>query len=222
MGTPAPPLAILSLVAAQDKSKLASPDPWIVLLDMNWQGNHVRLARNTDSVQFDAGDGLGVQTYQAFNFEVGVIEKQATGQLPSVQLRVSNVNRMVQGILEQYLGAVGATVSLYAVNMAHGAGEADLALQFTVLQSVADAKFVTFTLGAISPLRQLFPRFLYRADFCMWVINYKGPQCGYTGPIPSCDGTLNGSNGCTVHNNSVRFGAFPGIGTNGGLIASQI
>ena|SRR5579864_6155603 len=231
MGTPAPNLSILTLAAARDKSKLASADPWIVLLDINYQGNHVRLARNVDPVNFDAGDGFGLQIYQAFAFDLGTKEMQATGQLPTVQLKVSNVNRLVQGLIEQFQGAVGAQAAIYVVNMANPKGEIDLALIFTIMQTSSNAEWVTFTLGAPSPLRQLFPRFVYRADFCMWQYNApalqavgdpRGFQCGYTGAMPSCDLTLDGPNGCTAHNNSVRFGAFPGIGTNGAMIASQI
>jgi len=69
--------------------------------------------------------------------------------------------------------------------------------------------------------RALFPKFLYRANFCMYVSHYKSIWCGYTGALTNCDGTYNGANGCQVHNNAGRFGAFPGIGTNGTVLAAQ-
>jgi phage-related protein len=213
-------MAVLSLASVRDKSKLASGDAWILLLDIIWNGEHMRFARNVDPIQFDAGDGLGVQTYQPFNFELSV-ESQSNNQLPSMVLKASNTMRILQGIIEQYAGIVGATANIYVYNTAHPAGEPDLAVTTTIMKTVCTAELATFSLSAPSPMRMLFPRFLYRATFCMWVSNYKGPQCGYTGTIANCDGTYAGVNGCQAHNNQSRYGAFPGIGTNGVALASQ-
>ena len=289
------PLAVLSLAAQQDKSKLASGDAWIMLLDLIWSGQHFRFARNVDPVSFDAGDGNGVQTYQPFNFELSVDEPGAN-QLPTILLRASNTGRILQGIIEQYAGVVGATANIYVYNTAHPAGEPDLAITTEVIRSTCTAELVTFSLSGPSPMRQLFPMFLYRAAFCMWVSNYQGRQCGYVpqpitatvagsdttltiasigsiapagtqlsctvsgytgawaaanGPqtlsvvnantatiavnssafgavagtpvitLSNCDGTYSGPNGCITHANATRFGAFPGIGTNGIVLAAQ-
>lgn len=231
MATLPPALNVLSLAAQRDKGKLSSADPWLMLLDVIWQGQHVRMARNVDDVQFDAGDGLGIQTYQKFNFDLSV-EQNANGQLPTIQIQASNVLGLLQGYIEEFAGAVGALANIYFVNTAHAAGEANIAITTLIVRTQCSQQKVTFTLGAPKPQQQLFPRFLYRADFCMWVANYNTPAkqaandptgkwCGYIGALPNCDGTFNGTNGCTVHANQERFGAFPGIGTNGASIASQ-
>jgi len=223
MSTPAifpPALNILSLAAQRDKVKLASGDAFLMLLHVIWQGQHVRLARNTDAVTFDAGDGLGAQVYEPFNFDL-TVEKNPGSQLPSISIKCSNVMGILQSYIEEFAGVVGATANLYFVNTAHPAGEPSIQLTTTILQTVCTLQNVTFTLGAPKPQRQLFPRYSYRADFCIWVTNYKGKWCGYTGALPNCDGTYNSSNGCVVHDNAQRFGAFPGIGTNGASIASQ-
>jgi phage-related protein len=213
-------MAILSIAAQRDKSALASGDAWILLLDLVWNGEHFRLARNVDPISFDAGDGNGLQTYQPFNFELSV-EQPSGPQLPTMILRASNTMRILQGVIEQYAGVVGAIANIYVYNTAHPAGEPDLAITSTVMKTACTAATVSLSLSAPSPMRQLFPRFLYRAGFCMWVSRYKGPQCQYAGALANCDGTYNGANGCTVHNNAVRYGAFPGIGTNGTALAAQ-
>jgi phage-related protein len=213
-------MAVLSIAAQRDKFLLASADAWILLLDIIWNTEHFRFARNVDPIEFDAGDGNGIQTYQPFNFEFSA-DQPGQAQLPTMLLRVSNTMRILQGIIEQYAGIAGATANIYVYNTAHPAGEPDLAISTTVMKSVCTAEIVTFTLAALNPLRQLFPKFLYRATFCMWVSNYKGTQCGYTGSLPNCDGTYDGANGCIVHDNAERFGAFPGIGTNGTVLAAQ-
>lgn len=215
-----PNLNILSLAAQGDKAKLASGDAWLFLLDVIWQGQHVRLARNVDDVTFDAGDGLGPQGYQKFSFEL-TVEQAPSGQLPSIQIKCSNVLGILQNYIEQYAGAVGATANIYVFNTAHTAGEPELSLSTLITRTAVTEESVTFTLGAPKPQQQLFPRFLYRANFCMWVSVYKGKWCGYAGALANCDGTFDGPNGCKVHGNQTRFGAFPGIGTNGAAIASQ-
>jgi phage-related protein len=129
--------------------------------------------------------------------------------------------RILQGMIEQYAGIVGAIANVYVYNTAHPSGEPDLALTTTVMKTVCTASTVTLSLSAPSPSRTLFPRFLYRATFCMWVTKYKGNQCQYAGTLPNCDGTYDGANGCIAHSNAARFGAFPGIGTNGAALAAQ-
>lgn len=214
------PMAVLSLAAQQDKSKLASGDAWILLLDLVYNGQHVRLARNIDPINFDAGDGNGVQEYQPFNFEL-TTEQSSSSQLPTILIRASNAMRILQGYVEQYGGLAGSSANIYVYNTANPSGEPDLALTSTVMKTDCTATMVTLSCSAPSPMRTLFPRYLYRATFCMWVSKYKGKQCGYTGSLNNCDGTYSGANGCVVHSNATRFGAFPGIGTNGIALAAQ-
>ena len=213
-------MAVLSMAAQQDKSKLASGDAWILLLDLIYNGQHVRLARNIDPINFDAGDGNGIQEYQPFSFEL-TAELSSTAQLPTILIRASNVMRVLQGYIEQYGGLAGATANIYVYNTANPSGEASLALTTIILKTDCTAEMVTLSCSAPSPMRMLFPKFLYRAAFCMWVSQYKGAQCGYTGTIANCDGTYSGANGCVAHSNATRFGAFPGIGTNGIVLAAQ-
>jgi phage-related protein len=213
-------LAVLSLAAAQDRNKLSSSASWLLLADFNWNGQHVRVARNTDAITFDAGDGAGPQTYSPFAFELEGASVKSDGSLPQISIKVSNVNRMVEGAITQYSGAAGATCNLYVLNTDNPSGEAALALETVVIRTATDARWVTFTLGAPSPLRTLFPKFLYYQGTCKW--RYKSLQCGYTGGLPTCSLTMEGANGCQAHANAVRFGGYPGISTNGATAASQI
>ncbi len=225
MPDPRPPFYLLSVAANVERHKIASGEPWVMLVLLQWPGpadptatqQYIRLARNTDPVTFDAGDGLGPQTYTPFNFELGDLAVSSTGQVPEMELKASNVMRVLQSTIEQYEGVVGANLTLFAVNMANPAGEPDLTVAFTVKQTVCDAKLVTFKLGASSPLRRLFPIHMYRPNFCIW--SYKSPQCGYTGSMTTCSHTIDGATGCQAHNNLIRIGTFPGIDTNGAAVA---
>jgi phage-related protein len=213
-------LAILSLAAARDKHKLASTAAWILLVDLNFQGQHIRVVRNTDAMTFDAGDGLGPQSYQPLAFELVGAETKNDGSLPQFSIKVSNINRLVEGAIVQFSGAAGATCNIYVVNTDNPSGEPELALETVIIRTSTTSKWVTFTCGAASPLRMLFPKMLYYQNTCMW--RYKSIQCAYTGTLPTCSLTYDGPNGCIAHANGVRFGGFPGCGSNGATIASQI
>lgn len=213
-------LAILSRAAAYDKHKLASTAPWLLLVDFNWNGQHVRFVRNTNAVTFDAGDGMGVQTYSPYNFEITGAESTLDGSLPPITLKASNVNRILEGALVHYSGAAGAVANIYVVNTDNPSGEPELAIQATIVRASPSPAWVTFTLSAASPLRMLFPKYTYNQGGCMW--QYKGAQCGYGGSLSTCDLTFSGTNGCIAHGNQVRFGGFPGVGSNGASIAGQV
>ncbi|HEY1502593.1 MAG TPA: hypothetical protein VGF88_23665 [Acidobacteriaceae bacterium] len=230
MSTVRPPLSLLSVVANIERHNLASGDPWILLMDVEWPGNsasdpgvtqqHVRLARNLDPITFDANDGNGPCVYEPFNFEMGEFNISSNGSVPQLEIQASNVMRVLQRLIEQYAGVVGANLYLYVVNTANPDGEPDLTLQFTILGSTSDAKLVHLKLGASSPMRRLFPLLMYWPNFCIW--KYKSLQCGYTGALPTCSRTLDGTTGCEAHNNQLRFGGFPGIDTNGAQAAGVV
>jgi phage-related protein len=242
-----PDFSLLSVVANLDRHKLATGEALILLCDIAWPGDaaqadqqHLRLARNLDPVQYDAADGLGVQTYSPFSYKMGDLKVATDGSVPDAQLEASNVLLVLQQVIEQYAGVVGSNLDLYVLSTTNPTGEPELALSFTVKQTVCDASLVKFKLGASSPLRRLFPLFYYRPNSCIWRYNspalqaaaaaavvagntrYRNPgiQCGYQGPMTSCSKTIDGATGCIAHNNLVRIGTFPGIDSNGASVAT--
>ena len=84
---------------------------------------------------------------------------------------------------------------------------------FEVITASAENFRCSFGLGADSEVMKTFPRRRQTKDFCQW--RYKGKQCGYTGALATCDLTLQGPNGCAAHNNTIRFGGYPGLNSNG-------
>lgn len=240
MSTTRPPFSLLSVAANIERHKLASGEPWLLLMDLAWPPDaapsdqtHMRFVRDLNPITFDANDGNGPQEYSPFNFQMGELSVSSNGSVPDCEVTASNVLRALQQTIEQFAGIVGAQLYLYAVNTANPAGEPDLALAFTVKQTTSDAKLVHFKLGASSPLRRLFPIHMYRPNFCIWQYNspalqaagatmdnnLPGSQCGYIGPLPTCSHTIDGTTGCNAHNNTIRFGGFPGIDTNGASVA---
>jgi hypothetical protein len=224
VSTTRPPFSLISVLANLERHKISSGEPWLLLLDLEWPGTpvvgvttaHERFVRNTDAFTFDAGDGNGPQVYQPLSFEMGELKVGSDGSVPEVEVSASNVMRALEAVIEQYSGVVGANLYLYAVNTASPAGEPDLTLQFTVKQTVSEAKLVHFKCGAASPLRRLFPTFKYWPNSCIW--QYKsGVGCIYSGSMATCSKTIDGPTGCQAHfpGQVLPFGGFPGIDTNG-------
>lgn len=183
-----------------------NPDPWLVLLDIDL-GNGVvlYLVNNNEDITFNT------QLYTAFAFNIVLPKENGRGEIPSVELSVSNTTRAIQTYIEQYAGGVGATVTLRVVHADNLAEDyTELTMILDVLATKSTAQYVSFTLGAPNPMRQRFPQHQYIALSCMWI--YKGAECGYAGAIATCGRTWAE---CELHNNTGKFGGFPGLNNIG-------
>lgn len=189
-----------------EKNKLATPSAWLILLDISLpDGSKFYLVKNNENVTFNS------QVYTALNFDVEPTKASAQGEIPTVTLRVSNVTRVLQDYLESTNGGVGATVTLRVVNSAYlSENYSELTMTFDVLATVADAYWVSFTLGAPNPLRWRFPLNRYIANHCNW--QYKSAECGYSGTASTCKRTLQD---CRDRFNSGRYGGYMGMSTGG-------
>lgn len=206
------PLSLPSVLAIE-KNQIATKSAWLYLVEITLPDlvTILRFVRNNDDVVFDT------DTYYKLPFEIEPIENQSRGQIPQVNLRLSNVTRVIQTYLEQFDGGIGSTVRLIVINSEHlddvtPAQYAELELNFEVIGAEANANWVTFTLGVPNPLNKLFPLHRYIANHCNWVSRFKGVECGYSGLITTCDGTLSN---CRILSNSARFGGFVGLDLGG-------
>lgn len=205
-------LSYLSVASSIQKSKISANSPWVALVRITWPDDSIlRLARYTDDIVFD--DGEGDETWTAFPLEFEALEEKTDGSIPTWTVNVSNVGRAVEALLAELGGAVGGHVAVFVVNLSNLKREPALELYFDIIGVTSTAQFVKFKLGAESPFRIMFPRHAYTADRCQWA--YKSVQCGYSGAMASCSFQLSGTNGCRAHSNEARFGAFPGIDSNG-------
>lgn len=85
--------------------------------------------------------------------------------------------------------------------------------RFEIISASSSDFQVSWTLGMQNLIDQKFPGRTQFRDRCG--LRYKGSECGYVGPLPTCSYTLTGSNGCQAHNNAPQFGGFPGLMNNG-------
>lgn len=192
-----------------EKNKIATPNSWLVLLDVTLTDNtKFYLVKNTENITFQGNE------YTAMNFEIEPTAETSKGEIPTVTLRISNVTRIIQAYLEELEGCIGATVVVRVVNAAYLAEDySELEMTFDVLATNSDVNWVSFTLGAPNPLRRRFPLYRYIANHCGW--SYKSAECGYSGALGTCERTLDD---CRNHNSeennfeqSKRFGGFHGL-----------
>ena len=190
-----------------EKNLYSSHHPWLILIDVVIdESETIYLVRNTEDIVFNG------HTYVAFPFEVSVIQHTTKGEIPSLNLKVSNVTRTIQTYLEDNDGLIGNEVTLRVVNSEYLVDAVDLtayallALTFQILNCSSDAQWVNFTLGVPNPMNKRFPLYRYIGDHCNF--SYQGIECGYLGALTTCERTLTD---CQTHQNSNRFGGYKGL-----------
>lgn len=200
----------LSVIAKLEKNKISSTGAWLILLEIQFQGAVIRAVNNNEDIEWPTGSGTW---WVAFPFELGEVNENSKGELPSLQLKVSNVTRVIQQYLEEYAGGTDATVIMRVVMSEHLDLETpELEEVFSVKSTSTDAMWAYFNLGPDYAITQRYPSERYMKNFCPY--KFKGIRCGYDGPKTTCNKTLSD---CRERNNSERFGGAPGIPGTGGL-----
>ena len=103
------------------------------------------------------------------NFKLEATKYTSTGEIPTLTLRVNNISRLIQPILEELNGTVGSTVKITVVNTKFLKDNyTELEETFDVLSATSDTKWVSFILGGKNLLRQRCPLYRYLANHCRW------------------------------------------------------
>ena len=198
----------LSLATVVEKNRVASDVAFIVLVEVDVidqdTGNleeTLRFARNNEDITYRGF------TYQksAFSFKVG---ESAEG-VPDVTVGFMDPTRVVIRKIDEREGGAGWVMRILMIASNDLTSEPEIEEMVFVMGASINGYQVSFRLGARSPLTMRFPARMQWKDRCQWI--YKGEECGYTGGLATCDYSLQGSNGCAAHNNTNRFGGFPGI-----------
>lgn len=195
----------LSDAAKLEKNKLSGDGVWIVLLEFQFSGATYRICKNTENVNWNS------EEWVAFPFELGELSETVKGSVPTIQIKVSNVNRIMQSYAEQSGGAIGTQVILRVVHSKYLSNTVpEIEEKFVITSVDADNLWVYINLSILNPIKMTFPRPKYLRNFCRF--KFKGSRCGYTGTDTSCNHTLED---CEAKGNSKNFGGFPGIPLGG-------
>lgn len=221
------PIRDIPVEVLQEKNQLATTGRWIWLYEVDVPTDPVtryRLVRSPEAVSFRG------QTYSPFPITHAPSELGSTGDLPTVQVTVSNVSREIISTLESYQGLIGQPAKII---LAHSfslgdTGQPVAEEPFEIITSSANAASVTFNLGSRDLYEMTVPASRMMKNHCRH--QYRDGACGYAlattnaNYLSTCDKTLDGPNGCKVHGDSYtsagltpihpdRFGGFPGIPT---------
>lgn len=203
----------LSSQAITDKNSLASDTVWLLALAITIPGvaDPVRVVRNNENITWDG------ETWVAFPFEIDEIGEESKGEVPQVEIRVSNVSRAMEAYLQAYdtytkaNGYTPITVTIYVLNSKNLASSTpEVEHLFELKHPKTNSVWATFVLGASNPFNQRYPQARILKNHCRFI--FKGTLCAYAGAETTCNKTLVR---CRALSNSERFGGFPGVGVGG-------
>lgn len=172
----------LSTAATLAKNRIGDTSTFLMLLEIEFdESNIVRVVNNTENIQWANAEWV------AFPFDINVFETGRKGEVPKINLKVSNVQRYIQSLIEPYNGGVDKIVKLYVVHSENctlletaptriDTGQAEIEVELLITETSADNTWVNFTLGSPNYYTQRFPKNIITKNFCRW--RYKSPQCG--------------------------------------------
>lgn len=207
-----------SPAALLEKNKLANDKPWLLLLELELpSGDHIYIVRNNEEVTWN-----GI-VWEPFPVEPDD-KTQDMKSLPSFNVKISNVDHIIQAYLEEFDGLTDCEVILRLVHAAHlDLTTPEMEETFTIQETSYDEQWVTFSLGADFWFfyRALAGRYL--KDWCSF--KYGGIKCGVNAAClaqySTCTHTLTAcrermaASGIT----KIRFDGEPSL--QGGLYASN-
>ena len=177
----------------------------------------VRIVDNNEDITW-----AGV-LYQKFSFIIAEIGENSKGEVPRVDVRISNANQLMDYYVNRYdyyckvNGFTPINVSIMVINSGNLSNpKPETRHEFELQQPKLDTDWATFTLGAASPYRKREPAGRILKNQCQHAGGFRGLECGYNGCpgdpqniATTCNGTLAR---CRDYYNSTRFGGFPGAG----------
>lgn len=191
------------------KNLVASDSAWIVLFEISVSDiEALRITNNEEAVTFNSN------IYSPFPIMMESMEESGKGDLPYINVTVSNVERVLTDYMEQRNGLLDRAVTMKLVNESNLADEAaSITINLVIREVTVTENAITFRLSHHPFFQVQMPHQRFYRGRCRWA--FKSTECGWssggTGESETCDKTIDGDNGCEAHLNQTRFGGFPGI-----------
>jgi|10_taG_2_1085330.scaffolds.fasta_scaffold02268_3 lambda family phage minor tail protein L len=212
-------------IAFIEKNLLATKQRWVWLYEIEvptTPATRYRFVRDSSQVTFRGN------IYYPFPISHSETRQDDKGNLPRVNMTVSNVSREVVDNLNSYGGLVGQPVRIILTHeLAIATNSSIIEHDFKIVTTNINEDAVTASLGDLNLYDAKLPQQKMMRFYCRH--QYQDGGCGYhvdnsdtANYLDSCDKSLNGANGCRVHGESEaaagitilhpeRFGGFPGI-----------
>lgn len=185
-----------------NKNRLQTDGAMIMLMEITVPGldETMRIARNTENISWHG------YTWQAYPFQIDDINENTKGEMPVINIQVSNITREVQSYLEQTNGSIDTEITIYIVNAKHLDDNVPLwQADYALMQASCDENYITFQCGMkyqVNSRRPIFRNIKYICPF-----KYGGIVCGAPAgtfaTYPTCNKDI-GS--CQARSNAARFG----------------
>lgn len=100
-----------SQIATLEKNKLSTDAPFLMLIEIKSDalGDDIRLARNTEDIQWDG------KSWTAFPVDVEAYDEDGK-TLPALNLKISAGGGIITTYLQKYNGLVDAKANIYVVH----------------------------------------------------------------------------------------------------------
>ncbi len=193
-----------------NKNRLSTGAAWLLLFKFTLPGvaTPIYLARNTENITWNE------EEWTAYPVDIGTINLTADGGLPTVNVRVSNITRAIQSIVEASDGAVGGSIDVYFVytdKLDDATPVYDIGMK--ILSAVCNEKAVDFSCGVEYSPNMRRPLWNYQKYICPY--KYGDIRCGISDATkttyPTCNKTLAE---CKERSNDARIGtelSIPGV-----------
>ena len=212
----------LSSVAITEKNKLSTDSIFLAVMRIVVPGLDVpiRVVANSENITWQHPLDSEPEEYVAFPFNIGEVSDSSSGEVPRIDIRISNTSRVMDQYIQYYNDYIKAkgyspiTVSICVINSkviaADNTAAPELDSEYELKQPKCDAEWATFILSANNPYMRRFPQARILKNHCRY--KFKDSRCKYTGAETTCDHSLAQ---CRTRNNSKRFGNAPGVGLSG-------
>jgi lambda family phage minor tail protein L len=195
-------MRIINSTFTQEKNKAVN-SPLFLYTIYNYNG----LDDDLNFARWDTDIVYGGVTYTKFPITHEKISENTSGEVDTVQIRISNVNRLIQSFLEDYSWS-GKKIIIKQVWADHlDDAEAYIMHEYYIDSYSTNEMEAVFTLTSkFDVLDIVLPGGTYNRNYCRW--KFKSSECGYSGAETTCNKTLQR---CRELGNQERIGAFPAV-----------
>lgn len=160
-----------------------------------------RITNARTAVSFGQTSSGTPLVYSPFPVTHSEIRETAAGDLVQFSIQVGNPSLFLAAIMEEHDGLKGRACVVRLVDSLHlDNPAAQIRFDMEVIDpTFMNEKLLQVTLGKYNVTQLSSPPHKYTRHVCGSRVEYKGVLCGYVGSLATCDRSLDGPNGCTMH-----------------------
>jgi len=211
-----------------EKNKAANAPIMLYEISIPTPPSTLRLCEWDTIIHYPTSGGYD---YIPFPLKHEGISCNALGEIDSVKVRLSSVDRSIISALITNNGLIGSKVVMKLVFLDQLADATAFVSSTFYIDSVdTTEKEAIFSLSSKLDLYEVqIPARDFQRDHCQWFFKSEGcylgnagvytPPPGFVNGSVECDHSRVGTVGCRYHGNSSRFGGFPAIPQRGLYVA---